>query len=77
MQRFGEKLRFLRECRGMTQRSLAKQLGITSAFISDIEHKRKRPNLTFVMNIADMFGVSVDSLVRDGLELEFLRDGEE
>ncbi len=77
MQRFGEKLRFLREGKGMTQRYLAKQLGMTGAFISDIEHRRKRPNLTFVLHIADMFGVSVDSLVRDGLELEFLRDGEE
>jgi transcriptional regulator with XRE-family HTH domain len=74
MQRFGEKLRFLREGKGMTQRYLAKQMGITSAFISDIEHKRKRPNLTFVMHIADMFGVTVDSLVWDTLELEFLDD---
>lgn len=46
MARFGEKLRFLRQQRGMTLRELADALGFRShGFVGDLESGRKYPSL--------------------------------
>lgn len=70
MQRFGEKLRILRHRRGMTMRELTDALGFKShGFISDLESGRKHPSLELAVRIADYFGVSVDQLARDDIEI--------
>ncbi len=38
--------------------------------LSDIENDKKTPNVTHILKIADFFGVSVDVLVLDELELD-------
>jgi transcriptional regulator with XRE-family HTH domain len=71
MQRFGEKLRVLRQRRGMTMREVAEALGFRShGFIGDLESGRKHPSLELAVRIADFFGVSLDQLARDDVELE-------
>lgn len=71
MQRFGEKLRRLRQRRGLTLRELADALGFRShGFVGDLESGRKHPSLELAVQIADFFGVSVDQLARDELEVE-------
>jgi transcriptional regulator with XRE-family HTH domain len=71
MQRFGEKLRTLRQRRGLTMRELAEALDLRShGFIGDLESGRKHPSLEFTVKIADFFGVSLDQLARDEVELE-------
>lgn len=71
MQRFGEKLRTLRQQRGLTMRELADALDLRShGFIGDLEAGRKHPSLEFTIKIADFFGVSLDQLARDDVELE-------
>ncbi len=71
MQRFGEKLRMLRKRRKLTMRALATALGFQShGYIGDLESGRKHPSLELAVKIADFFGVSLDQLARDELEVE-------
>ncbi len=70
MERFGEKLHTLRKQRGLTMRELAKALGFaTHGYIGDLESGRAKPSLELALKIADYFGVSVDRLARDDVEL--------
>lgn len=71
MERFGEKLRKLRTGQGLTMRQLAAGLGFaTHGYIGDLEKGRAKPSLELALKIADYFGVSVDQLARDDVELE-------
>jgi transcriptional regulator with XRE-family HTH domain len=64
--RFGEKVRTLRLEKGLSQRELARNLGLASrAYISNLEAGRKAPSLELVVQIADLFGVTTDYLLRD------------
>lgn len=70
MQRFGEKLRTLRQRHGITQMRLAAEFGFsTNTYIGLIEHGKKQPSLMFVVRIADLFDVTIDQLLRDHIEL--------
>ena len=69
IQRFPEKLRTLREQHGMSQRELANQLGFTKFYVSHLESGRTRPNAEVLLSIANIFGVTVDALVRDELDV--------
>lgn len=70
MQRFGEKLRSLRNRRGMTLKGLAENLGYkTHGYISEIEAGKKAPSVGFLLAVADLFGVSIDDFVKDDIEV--------
>jgi transcriptional regulator with XRE-family HTH domain len=70
MERFGEKLRILRKQRGMTLRNLADELGFSSSgSVGDLESGRKKPSLEVAIKISRIFGVPVDQLVKDELNL--------
>ena len=71
MQRFGEKLRGLRAHHGMTLTMLATSLGYkTHGYISEIESGKKYPTTGFVLSVAERFNVSLDSLLKDELEVK-------
>ncbi len=71
MQRFGEKLRTLRQKKGLTLKELTEQLGMSAySHISKIENGDKKPSLELAFKISRYFGVSLDSLVDDELELD-------
>ena len=71
MQRFGEKLRTLRQRRGLTVRALAQALGYRShGYLSLIETGKIRPRVDFILKVAQFFGVSMDQLTRDDLDLD-------
>jgi transcriptional regulator with XRE-family HTH domain len=71
MQRFGEKLRTLRQRHGLSLRDLATQLGFQShAHVARIERGEKTPSADVILKIADVFQVSLDQLMRDELELD-------
>ncbi len=71
MERFGEKLRILRKRRGMSLRELTREFGFSShSYLSIMEAGKTKPSVEFVVKIADFFGVDVNQLVRDDLELE-------
>ena len=68
--RFGEKLRRLRQSRGMTLKGLAASLGYTShGHISEIEVGKKTPTAGFSLAVAKFFRVSIDTLLNDNLDI--------
>lgn len=71
MHRFGEKLRMLRTQHGLSLQELAHQLGLNAhSYISELESGKKKPTAEFVLNVARLFGVSTDQLLKDELDLE-------
>lgn len=75
--KFGERVRELREAKKMTLRALAKALGVSAPFVSDVEHGRRMPS--DVAKWASVLGVEERSLsVLDERNLEQrVRDLEE
>jgi transcriptional regulator with XRE-family HTH domain len=72
MERVGEKIRTLRERRGMTLRELAVALGYPvrrNSYISEIETGKRTPQGKFLLKVADFFGITLDQLMRDELEV--------
>jgi transcriptional regulator with XRE-family HTH domain len=71
MQRFGEKLRVLRTKHGMTLAQLAHNLGFNAhGYISELESGKKKPTAEFVLNVARLFNVTTDQLLKDELDLD-------
>ncbi|MFN8494134.1 MAG: helix-turn-helix transcriptional regulator [Caldilineaceae bacterium] len=69
MERFGEKLRILRQQRGLTLQELSQLLGVSTTHIWNIENGKKMPNVTMVIKVSDIFTVTSDQLIRDELEV--------
>jgi transcriptional regulator with XRE-family HTH domain len=68
---FGEKVRFVRIKRGISQVELAQQTGLASqAHISKLETGDDVPSLHVVVGVATALGVSVDYLLRDNILVE-------
>ncbi len=71
MQRFGEKLRILRERQGIGVRELARAIGYTThSYISEVEAGKKLPSRKLMSEVARFFGVSYDQLLDDDKELD-------
>lgn len=57
--------------RQMTQLELAKRLGLArQGYVSNLEIGRKMPSLDLLVEIADLFGVTTDYLMRDSIPIE-------
>ena len=61
-----EKILSLRTQRGMSQDDLAEKLEVSRQSVSKWETAQSTPDLDKIIKLADLFGVSVDQLVRDG-----------
>ena len=64
---FGERLRYIRRRRKMSQDDLAAQIGVSREIIYKYEHDMADPRLLIFMCIADALGVTMDFLVRGDL----------
>jgi transcriptional regulator with XRE-family HTH domain len=69
MNRFGEKLRSLRQRQGLTQKQVSEMLSVSRPYVAKMERGEKMPNAPMILKIADIFGVTTDQLMRDELEL--------
>lgn len=69
MVNFGEKIKQLREEKGMTQQSLADKLYVTRQAVSRWEHGARYPDLLTAKKIAQVLDVSIDELL-SGEELQ-------
>jgi transcriptional regulator with XRE-family HTH domain len=58
----GARLRQEREARGMSQRELARRLGVSASLICQIELDQSRPSVSTLYAIVTELGVSVDHL---------------
>ena len=61
-----EKILSLRTEKGMSQDSLAEKLEVSRQSVSKWETGQSTPDLDKIIKLADLFGVSVDELVREG-----------
>ena len=63
------RLRELRKLKGITQKELAEKLKLSVAIISKYERNECDPSIENLIKMANIFGVSVDSLVGNNAEL--------
>lgn len=75
MMTFSEKLMDLRRKSGLSQEQLADRLGVTRQSVSKWESGTAMPELVKLISLSDIFGVSVDYLVKDYLEEPESADG--
>lgn len=61
-----EKLLALRTEKELSQEDLAEQLGVSRQSVSKWETGQSVPDLDKIIKLADLFGVTVDELVREG-----------
>jgi len=67
---FGERLRYLRQERHITQEKFAMELEklgcktIKKSAISQYEHNKRKPDMKSLIKIADFFDVTMDYLIR-------------
>lgn len=61
----GETISTLRKEKGMTQKELAEQLNITDKAVSKWERDLACPDISTLPKLAEIFGVSVDELLKN------------
>lgn len=70
----GEKIKKLRESRGWSLSELAERAGVAKSYLSTIERNlRRNPSIQFIEKIADVFHVSVTSLIEEESELDKMK----
>ncbi len=60
---FKERLRAMREMRGLTQSQLAEKVGIPSTSISHLESGSRKPSFDNLRRLAKFFDISTDYLI--------------
>ena len=66
---FGEKLKQSRIRAGLTQESVAQQIGVSRQSLSNWENNRTYPDLASVLKLSDLYGLSLDDLLREDMDL--------
>ena len=61
----GEKLRINRNKAGMTQEECAEKLGVSRQTVSNWENGRSYPDIRSVLSLGDLYGVSLDELLKE------------
>lgn len=61
----GEKIQMLRSKEGLSQEQLAEQLTVSRQSVSKWELNQSTPDLDYVVQLSDIFNVSLDYLVKD------------
>ena len=64
----GEKIKKLRAGKGLSQSDLAEKLGVSRQSVTKWETEGGLPEIDSLITIADTFGVTVDSLVREKMK---------
>ena len=62
---FSERLMILRKQAGLSQEQLADRLGVTRQSVSKWESGTALPELVKLISLSEIFGVSLDYLVKD------------
>lgn len=60
----GDRIREIREAKGLTQDQLSEMAGLSKGFLSDVEHNNKNLSSQGLLRIANALGASVDYLLR-------------
>jgi transcriptional regulator with XRE-family HTH domain len=65
LKNIGKKIRFYRQQKKWSQEQLANKLGKNKSYISRVENGKERPNLEFLVSVADALGINVKDLFDD------------
>lgn len=60
---FGQALKLLRRHHGLNQSTLARNLGVSRSYISELESGNRTPSLDLLNRYANIFDIPVSSLV--------------
>ncbi|CAM3505626.1 DNA-binding helix-turn-helix protein [Streptococcus pluranimalium] len=63
MSKFASRLKELRKKHGLTQKEIAKLIGISQSSYSNWENGNREPSLENVVRLAKLFGVTTDYLL--------------
>ncbi|HBN13080.1 MAG TPA: hypothetical protein DD415_05650 [Clostridiales bacterium] len=63
---YGQKIKELRQEKGLTQAQLAEKISTTASTIGKYEREELQPNVDMIISLSKFFGVSADYLL--GLE---------
>jgi len=67
--KFGEKLKNARIRIDMTQEAVAKTIGVSRQSLSNWENDRTYPDLASVLKLSDLYGLSLDDLLRADMDI--------
>lgn len=71
-----EALRLIRVFHGLKQGDLAEKLGISSSYLSEIEHGKKSPSLDLINQYAKIFHMPASSILFFSEKIEDAQSGE-
>lgn len=66
---FSEKMLLLRKKKGLSQEQLAEMLDVSQQTISDWESQQSLPELSKIIVLSDILGISIDQLIKDDQRL--------
>lgn len=66
----GVNIKKLRDEQGLTLRALAKKLGISASFLSQVESGKSSPSLSTLKNISDALSTTIGSLIGESQVVE-------
>ena len=66
----GEKIRVLRKQKGLSQKDLANELHVSHQTVSKWELDETMPELSFIVQLSEFFGVTTDYLLKGGEDYE-------
>ncbi len=61
----GEKIKSLRKKYKLTQAEFGEKIGVTKSTVATYENDSRLPSYSVLVKIADVFGVSIDSMLLD------------
>ncbi|MFA4984905.1 MAG: XRE family transcriptional regulator [Candidatus Omnitrophota bacterium] len=70
MQMVGINIKRLREEQGMTLRGMAKKLGVSASFLSQVESAKASPSLATLKSIADFLSTTIGDLIGEGQKIK-------
>ncbi|MGN0711319.1 MAG: helix-turn-helix domain-containing protein [Anaerovoracaceae bacterium] len=79
---FGSQIKSIRKEQNLTQEQLASKLNVTRQAVSNWENNKSLPDLGLVIDLADIFGISLDRLIlgdrgENNLTEKLIHDGSE
>lgn len=65
----GERIKYARNQKDMTQEELGKLIGISRSFVNHLETDRKKPSLETLIKLARTLSVSIDFLAEEDVKI--------
>ena len=63
-EKLGNNLKRIRTVKGITQGDIAKSLGVSRGFVSNLENGKTNPTLATITRVAEALGVTTDELLK-------------